>query len=271
MSRKRQCGHRVVDEGRSCRRSRRRSAGVAWWRAHGCDRRVRGPRGLTGHGRRRAGERRRLRRFKATVSFVGVEVTNCYRHEPPAGVLCQRWPACGACMTQASVGFDRPECTVSGRQQVHRVRSSSTRSPPRSCWSSMSPFRRPSSSPVAATLPAAVLLDFGLAGPPLDVNGEDILTSGCCTTGCSISGSTCTPSGCRPARRAGAERRGSSPFAASLIAGSFGALLVDPLNSPLARRGRSSDCSVLPPSSRSPQATATSATGSARSSASTWC
>ena len=59
-----------------------------------------------------------------TVSFVGTsEVTNCYRHEDRrSGVLCQRCdrPICGACMTQASVGFHCPECTISGRQQVHR-------------------------------------------------------------------------------------------------------------------------------------------------------
>lgn len=60
----------------------------------------------------------------ATVGPVSEsEVTFCYRHgERRSGVICQRCdrPICGACMTQASVGFHCPECARTGRQQVIR-------------------------------------------------------------------------------------------------------------------------------------------------------
>ena len=83
-------------------------------------------------------------------------------------------------MTQASVGFHCPECTVSGRQQVHRgpivIDPVATKA--------LLVVNVAISLAVIVSgggaLPAAVLLDFGLAGPPLDVNGEAyrILTSG---------------------------------------------------------------------------------------------
>ena len=54
---------------------------------------------------------------------------------------------------------------------------------------------------------------------------------GCCTTGCSISGSTCTPSGSSARSSSGRwAPRFIALYFASLIAGSFGALLVDPLS-----------------------------------------
>ena len=178
-------------------------------------------------------------------------------------------------MTQASVGFHCPECTVSGRQQVHRgpivIDPVATKA--------LLVVNVAISLAVIVSgggaLPAAVLLDFGLAGPPLDVNGEAyrILTSGVLHDGLfhlGVNMYSLWIVGPLVERALGTPRFIALYFA-SLIAGSFGALLVDPLSFTVGASGRSSDCSVLPPSSRSPRATATSATGSARSSASTWC
>ena len=80
-------------------------------------------------------------------------------------------------MTQASVGFHCPECTVSGRQQVHRgpivIDPVATKA--------LLVVNVAISLAVIVSgggaLPAAVLLDFGLAGPPLDVNGCLLYTS----------------------------------------------------------------------------------------------
>lgn len=165
------------------------------------------------------------------------EVTNCYRHEDRrSGVLCQRCdrPICGACMTQASVGFHCPECTVSGRQQVHRgpivIDPVATKA--------LLVVNVAISLAVIVSgggaLPAAVLLDFGLAGPPLDVNGEAyrILTSGVLHDGLfhlGVNMYSLWIVGPLVERTLGSPRFIALYFA-SLIAGSFGALLVDPLS-----------------------------------------
>ncbi|MEO6627886.1 MAG: rhomboid family intramembrane serine protease [Aquihabitans sp.] len=50
-------------------------------------------------------------------------IQTCYRHpDQPAGVICQRCdrPICPRCMHQASVGFHCPECSKQGAQKVYR-------------------------------------------------------------------------------------------------------------------------------------------------------
>jgi membrane associated rhomboid family serine protease len=61
----------------------------------------------------------------APATFLGVteaqQTTTCYRHpDRTAGVVCQRCdrPICAWCMNQASVGFHCPECLKSGKQEV---------------------------------------------------------------------------------------------------------------------------------------------------------
>jgi len=52
-------------------------------------------------------------------------ITTCYRHDDRrAGVSCQRCgrPICPTCMNQASVGFHCPECTQQGAKQSRSVR-----------------------------------------------------------------------------------------------------------------------------------------------------
>ncbi len=137
-------------------------------------------------------------------------------------------------MTQASVGFHCPECTVSGRQQVHRgpivIDPVATKA--------LLVVNVAISLAVIVSgggaLPAAVLLDFGLAGPPLDVNGEAyrILTSGVLHDGLfhlGVNMYSLWIVGPLVERALGAPRFIALYFA-SLIAGSFGALLVDPLS-----------------------------------------
>jgi membrane associated rhomboid family serine protease len=54
------------------------------------------------------------------------QVQTCYRHaDRRAGVRCQRCdrPICPSCMHQASVGFHCPECTRSGTQRVYTART----------------------------------------------------------------------------------------------------------------------------------------------------
>ena len=158
-------------------------------------------------------------------------------------------------MTQASVGFHCPECTVSGRQQVHRGPIV------------IDPVATKALLVVNVAISLAVIVSGGGAlgcrlarlrsrRSAARCNGEAyrILTSGCCTTGCSISGSTCTPSGSSACSSSG---RWARP---RFIALYFAPLIADPSArrssirsaSPLARQGRSSDCSVLPPSSLAP-------------------
>ena len=139
---------------RWCRRSRRRSAGVAWWRAHGCDRRVRGPRGRDRAGRRRySGERRRLRRFRELRPLRG----HVRGHQllparrPPLGrSLPAMRPADLRCLHDPGIGgvplSSAPSRAAAGSPRSDRHRPGRHKR----CWSSMSPFRWPSSSPVAA-------------------------------------------------------------------------------------------------------------------------
>jgi membrane associated rhomboid family serine protease len=57
---------------------------------------------------------------------VATEVQTCYRHpDQAAGVVCQRCdrPICPQCMHTASVGFHCPECTHTGAQRVYTARS----------------------------------------------------------------------------------------------------------------------------------------------------
>ncbi len=52
--------------------------------------------------------------------------TTCYRHpDRRAGVSCQRCgrPICPSCMSDASVGFHCPECARGGRQKVYTART----------------------------------------------------------------------------------------------------------------------------------------------------
>ncbi len=54
------------------------------------------------------------------------DVPTCYRHhDQRAGVVCQRCdrPICPQCMIQASVGFQCPECARRGRQKVYTARN----------------------------------------------------------------------------------------------------------------------------------------------------
>lgn len=56
----------------------------------------------------------------------------CYRHpDQQAGVICQRCdrPICPQCMNQASVGFHCPECTKTGAQKVYQGMASVYRRP----------------------------------------------------------------------------------------------------------------------------------------------
>lgn len=53
---------------------------------------------------------------------VTVPMPTCYRHpDREAGIVCQRCdrPICPQCMHQASVGFHCPECTKKGAQKVY--------------------------------------------------------------------------------------------------------------------------------------------------------
>jgi membrane associated rhomboid family serine protease len=54
---------------------------------------------------------------------VETNVESCYRHpDQPAGIICQRCdrPICARCMNQASVGFHCPECVKQGKQKVYQ-------------------------------------------------------------------------------------------------------------------------------------------------------
>jgi membrane associated rhomboid family serine protease len=53
-------------------------------------------------------------------------IQTCYRHpDRRAGVTCQRCdrPICPQCMSQASVGFHCPECSKQGKQKVYTART----------------------------------------------------------------------------------------------------------------------------------------------------
>ncbi len=59
-------------------------------------------------------------------SFTAPNFTGCYRHpERMTGITCQRCrrPICGECMTEASVGFQCPQCVGIGRSTVRQVRT----------------------------------------------------------------------------------------------------------------------------------------------------
>ena len=154
-------------------------------------------------------------------------------------------------MTQASVGFHCPECTVSGRQQVHRgpivIDPVATKA--------LLVVNVAISLAVIVSgggAPAAVLLDFGLAGPPLDVNGEAyrILTSGVLHDGLfhlGVNMYSLWIVGPLVERR---WARRSSPFTSrrSSLDPSAPARRSAQLHR-WRRQGRSSDCSALPPSS----------------------
>src|SRR4051812_33283670 len=63
---------------------------------------------------------------------MATETQTCYRHpDRRAGVSCQRCdrPICPACMSSASVGFHCPECTRSGKQKVYTARTLLTSRP----------------------------------------------------------------------------------------------------------------------------------------------
>ena len=63
---------------------------------------------------------------------MATEIQTCYRHpDRRAGVSCQRCdrPICPACMSSASVGFHCPECTRAGKQKVYTARTLLTSRP----------------------------------------------------------------------------------------------------------------------------------------------
>ena len=167
------------------------------------------------------------------------EYRTCAFHpDRSAGVICQRCdkPICPACMTQASVGFHCPDCARKGAQKVLKGPAAWTMRPVLT------------QAIVAVNLVAFVLTvvgggsvnsgrgdviaDFGLFGPAIAVNHEwyRIVTSGFLHAGLFHIGFNMYAlwvMGNQLERAFGRARFGVL-YAAGLLGGAFGALLVSP-------------------------------------------
>jgi membrane associated rhomboid family serine protease len=182
------------------------------------------------------------------------ELVTCYRHhDRRAGVSCQRCgrPICPSCMVQASVGFHCPECTKEARGQTKTARQLLNRAPYVTYTligmnvvffvAALATSNDLSGGRALWELPTGGLSDWGLllghSVLPFDTvngvaNGEwwRIITGGFLHAGLLHIGMNMLVLyllGSQLERAIGPVRFGCLYFA-SLIAGAFGVLLVDP-------------------------------------------
>lgn len=120
----------------------------------------------------------------APATFFGVteaqQTTTCYRHpDRTAGVVCQRCdrPICAWCMNQASVGFHCPECLKSGKQQV-RTGAAAFGTPDKGIATmilialNVAVFAIGLGGGSGIGQRSSVITDYAIFGPAIDVNGE---------------------------------------------------------------------------------------------------
>ena len=172
---------------------------------------------------------------------MATDLLPCYRHpDRPGGVRCQRCdrPICPACMTTASVGFHCPECARSGRQKVYTGRaafggSKTLRLTPALIAINVVVFVLSlSGGGSASEIGGSVLRDYGLYGPSIRYDHEwyRIITAGFLHSGLLhigfnmyalwIIGNMLEP--------ALGRLRFGIIYAGGLIAGSLGALVLEP-------------------------------------------
>lgn len=173
-----------------------------------------------------------------TVGGVGdTEVTSCYRHpDRHSGVICQRCdrPICAECRTQASVGFHCPECLRGGRQQVYRgpVTFDPIVTKVLIGINVVASLLALGASGGLGGLSLAVLTDWSLFAPPVDLDGETyrlatsaFLHNGLIHLGFNMAALWVLGSSIE---RAFGRVRFVSIYVVSLLGGGFGVLLLDP-------------------------------------------